>query len=445
MIKYPMLLDAPCKDYLWGGNRLREEYGKVSDKDKIAESWELSCHKDGESVIANGELAGKTLTQYIEEQGKAVLGKNCEKFENFPILIKLIDAKDNLSVQVHPNNEYAMRVEGEYGKTEMWYIVDCDPGAELIYGFKGEISRDEFKERIANNTLLEVTNNVPVHKGDVFFIEAGTLHAIGKGILIAEIQQNSNTTYRVYDYGRVGADGKPRQLHVEKAVEYYNNNFNCSQGVFTSFATEMGMDEKVLKRTITSSATFTLLPSISILLGVIALSGTLGIPFSWLRLSVIGSLQYELNVAEIAAQSIGLSGLRLAEMDIQSFVTIALVMTIGILGGLLYTIFFLKPYLKKIQSKPKKESDGKPGFGAHATTAMFIGLCGTFIGAYVGKAIPREGSDIMPLLVAMVAAAVMAVFEYFIQKKGKATLENFSLAASMLIAMAAAVLFGMIL
>lgn len=219
MIKYPMLLDAPCKDYLWGGNRLREEYGKVSDKDKIAESWELSCHKDGESVIANGELAGKTLTQYIEEQGKAVLGKNCEKFENFPILIKLIDAKDNLSVQVHPNNEYAMRVEGEYGKTEMWYIVDCDPGAELIYGFKGEISRDEFKERIANNTLLEVTNNVPVHKGDVFFIEAGTLHAIGKGILIAEIQQNSNTTYRVYDYGRVGADGKPRQLHVEKAVE----------------------------------------------------------------------------------------------------------------------------------------------------------------------------------------------------------------------------------
>ena len=214
-----MLLSAPCKDYIWGGNRLRKEYGKVSDKDKIAESWELSCHKDGESVIANGEFSGKTLSEYVKEQGKQVLGKNCEKFENFPILIKLIDAKDNLSVQVHPNNEYAMRVEGEYGKTEMWYIVDCDPGAELIYGFKGNISRDEFAKRIADNTLLEVTNNVPVHKGDVFFIEAGTLHAIGKGILIAEIQQNSNTTYRVYDYGRVGADGKPRQLHVEKAVE----------------------------------------------------------------------------------------------------------------------------------------------------------------------------------------------------------------------------------
>ena len=205
------------------------------------------------------------------------------------------------------------------------------------------------------------------------------------------------------------------------------------------------MDKEVLKKTIISSATFTLLPSISILLGVIALSGTLGVPLSWLRLSVIGSLQYELNVAEIAAQSVGLSGLRLDELSTGAFVTIALVMTVGILGGLICCLFFLKKYLKKVQSNPKKKSDGKPGFGAHATTAMFIGLCGTFIGAYIGKAIPREGSDIMPLLVAMVAAAVMAVFEYFIQKKGKATLENFSLAASMLIAMAAAVLFGMIL
>lgn len=216
---YPMKLTAPCKDYIWGGNRLREEYGKISDADKIAESWELSCHKDGESVVANGEFKGKTLSEFIEVNGKKVLGKSCERFENFPVLIKLIDAKDNLSVQVHPNNEYALRVEGEYGKTEMWYIVDCDEGAELLYGFKGSISKEDFERRIKDNTLLEVTNNVPVHKGDVFFIEAGTLHAIGKGILIAEIQQNSNTTYRIYDYGRVGADGKPRQLHIDKAVE----------------------------------------------------------------------------------------------------------------------------------------------------------------------------------------------------------------------------------
>lgn len=212
-------LIAPCKDYIWGGNRLREEYGKKLDSDRIAESWELSCHKDGQSVIDGGDFGGKTLSEYIEKKGKSVLGSNCERFEYFPILIKLIDAKDNLSVQVHPSNDYAMRVEGEYGKTEMWYIVDCNEGAELLYGFRHEISKEEFAERIRNNTLLEVTNNVPVHKGDVFFIESGTLHAIGKGILIAEIQQNSNTTYRIYDYGRVGADGKPRQLHVDKALD----------------------------------------------------------------------------------------------------------------------------------------------------------------------------------------------------------------------------------
>ncbi|WP_028509448.1 type I phosphomannose isomerase catalytic subunit [Ruminococcus sp. NK3A76] len=212
-------LSPAFKDYLWGGTRLRDDFGKQCDFEKIAESWELSCHKDGASVVADGEDKGLTLAQYIEKHGKGVLGTDCEKFENFPILIKLIDAKDNLSVQVHPDNEYAQRVEGEYGKTEMWYIVDCDEGAELLYGFKSEISKDEFASRIADNTLLEVTQSVPVHKGDVFFIEAGTLHAIGKGILIAEIQQNSNTTYRIYDYGRVGKDGKPRELHVEKAKD----------------------------------------------------------------------------------------------------------------------------------------------------------------------------------------------------------------------------------
>lgn len=208
---------------------------------------------------------------------------------------------------------------------------------------------------------------------------------------------------------------------------------------------EIGIDKKVLKKTITASATFTLLPSISILLGVIALSGSLGVPFSWLRLSVVGALQYELNVAEIAAQSIGLSGLRVDEMSIGAFVTIALVMTVGIIGGIVCCIFFLRKYLGKIQKAPKKENNGKPGFGAHATTAMFVGLCAAYIGSYIGKAIPREGSDVMPLIVAAVAAFVMAVFEYFIQKKGKAALENFSLAASMLVAMAAAVVVQMIM
>lgn len=214
-----MLMKPAFKDYIWGGTRLRDDFGKDCDFDKVAESWELSCHKDGNSVIANGEFAGMSLSEYIEKQGKAVLGTNCARFENFPVLIKLIDAKDNLSVQVHPDNEYAQRVEGEYGKTEMWYVVDADEGATLLYGFKHEISKEEFRERIENNTLLEVTNAVPVKKGDVFFIRSGTLHAIGKGILIAEIQQNSNTTYRIYDYGRVGKDGKPRELHIDKALD----------------------------------------------------------------------------------------------------------------------------------------------------------------------------------------------------------------------------------
>lgn len=216
---YPMKLEAPLKDYLWGGTRLKDEYGKKTNLDKVAESWELACHKDGKSKIVNGEAAGLFLEDWLAGQDKSVLGTNAASFPYFPLLIKLIDAKGDLSVQVHPDNDYAMRVEGEYGKTEMWYIVDCEPGASLLYGFKEKISKEEFERRIADNTLLEVCNRVPVKKGDVFFIDSGTLHAIGKGILICEIQQNSNTTYRIYDYGRVGKDGKPRKLHVKKAID----------------------------------------------------------------------------------------------------------------------------------------------------------------------------------------------------------------------------------
>ena len=208
---------------------------------------------------------------------------------------------------------------------------------------------------------------------------------------------------------------------------------------------KIGMDKKVLRKAIVSSASFTLLPSISILLGVIALSGTLGVPFSWLRLSVIGALQYELNVAEIAAQSIGLTGLRVEELSMGAFVVIALVMTLGILGSIICCIFFLKKYLGKLQKAPKKENSGKPGFGAHATTAMFVGLCAAYIGSYIGKAVPREGADGMPLFVAFIAAICMAVFEFLIQKKDKKVLENFSLAASMLIAMAVAVIVGLVI
>lgn len=216
---YPLLLKASLKDYLWGGRRLIDEFGFESDGEKAAEAWMLSCHKDGNSMVRNGELAGLSLQQAVESWGEKALGQRAAGFTYFPILIKLIDAKDRLSVQVHPNDEYALSHEGEYGKTEMWYVVDCDEDAKLIYGFNQDISQGEFLERINNNNLSPVCNYVPVKKGDVFFIEAGTMHAIGKGILVAEVQQNSNTTYRVSDYGRLGADGKPRQLHIKQAVE----------------------------------------------------------------------------------------------------------------------------------------------------------------------------------------------------------------------------------
>lgn len=201
-------LKPACKDYIWGGDNLIKYYNKEYQGKVLAETWELSCHPDGPSEIVNGEYKGKTLSQYIKENSSEVLGKNCRRFQEFPILIKFIDARDNLSIQVHPDNGYALKNEGQYGKTEMWYVADCKEGAFLYYGFAKEIDKEEFRLRIENNTLLEVLNKIPVQKGDVLFIEAGTIHAIGKDIVIAEIQQNSNITYRVYDYGRVGKDGK---------------------------------------------------------------------------------------------------------------------------------------------------------------------------------------------------------------------------------------------
>lgn len=216
---YPLLLKPAVTDYLWGGSRLKTEFGYETDKEIAAEAWVLSCHKDGPSTVINGEFAGKTLPEVLEIWGDGAIGERAAEFPYFPLLIKLIDAKQKLSLQVHPSDEYALKNEGEFGKTEMWYVVDCDEGAELIYGFKEDISKEEFERRIKDNTLTDVCNFVPVHKGDVFFISSGTLHAIGGGILIAEVQQNSNSTYRVSDYGRLGADGKPRPLHIEKAVD----------------------------------------------------------------------------------------------------------------------------------------------------------------------------------------------------------------------------------
>ena len=207
------------KETLWGGRRLIEDYGFVSGGDNAAEAWLLSCHPDGPSYVQNGKYRGKTLEQAIAAEGIGVLGTNNADKADFPVLIKLIDAADKLSVQVHPDNGYARRVENENGKTEAWLILDAAPGAQLVYGVNREVDRPAFAQAVANGTLDTLLNFVSVKAGDVVFIPAGMLHAIGAGILLAEVQQSSNTTYRVFDYNRRDKNGKLRQLHVQKATD----------------------------------------------------------------------------------------------------------------------------------------------------------------------------------------------------------------------------------
>lgn len=209
-------LGAITKKIIWGGERLAREYGKGEAGEKIAESWELTSRTDGVNTIVGGSFDGTLLSDYLATHKDAV----CKGWdgERFPLLIKLIDAEADLSIQVHPDDEYAALHTTDLGKTEMWYIVDATPDARIIYGLKKKYSADEVRAAIANGTLEELMNYVPVKKGETYFIPSGMVHAICKGILIAEIQQNSNITYRVYDYNRRGADGKLRELHVDDAL-----------------------------------------------------------------------------------------------------------------------------------------------------------------------------------------------------------------------------------
>ncbi|MDD8048769.1 MAG: class I mannose-6-phosphate isomerase [Thomasclavelia sp.] len=222
---------APAfKDYLWGGRKLVTEFKKDCDFEKVAESWELSCHKDGPSTVLNGQYKGKTFTEYLNGKGKECWGTDCKNYETFPILIKFIDAKQALSIQVHPDDEYALKNEHEYGKNEFWYVLEAEPDAFLYYGVNKEMTKDEFRASIENDTVCDNLKKVNVKKGDCFYIQAGTIHAIGAGTLIAEIQQTSNSTYRVYDFKRLGVDGKPRELHIDKAVAVANLVPNAKNG-----------------------------------------------------------------------------------------------------------------------------------------------------------------------------------------------------------------------
>lgn len=225
-------LGPAYKDYLWGGKRLYENYGKINRDNReniIAESWEVSAHSAGPSRIVDGNDKGRLFPDYLEKIGKDALGWKCQPFDRFPLLIKFIDAKQALSVQVHPDDEYAMSVEGEYGKNEMWYVMDAAPDAGLYVGFSEDLTKEECRKRIEEGTLTEVLKRIPVKKGDVIFVKAGTVHAILEGLLILEIQQSSNATYRLYDYDRVDKNGNKRQLHLEKALDNLDyHTYECS-------------------------------------------------------------------------------------------------------------------------------------------------------------------------------------------------------------------------
>ena len=216
---YPLLFRENLHEIVWGGSRLKALKGLPADGRNIGESWEISAVRGSESVVQNGELAGSTLGELVQRYGAELMGKHIAEAHGteFPLLVKFIDAAGDLSIQVHPGDELARARHGKLGKTEMWYVMDARPGATLLAGFKKQIGPEEYAAKVADGSIVDVLARHKVHPGDVFFIPAGRVHAICRGILLCEIQQSSDVTYRLYDYNRLGLDGKPRQLHTEEA------------------------------------------------------------------------------------------------------------------------------------------------------------------------------------------------------------------------------------
>jgi phosphomannose isomerase type I len=223
---YPLLFEPNLHEVVWGGKKLTKWKQLPAYEQPVGESWEVSCVPQSVSVIANGEAKGMDLATYIAQQPAAVLGKGVAKaYDNqLPLLVKFIDAKRNLSIQVHPNDEMAARLFHKKGKSEMWYVISAEPGAYLYAGFKTAINAQEYRRLIAEGDITTVLAKHRVHPGDVFYIPAGRVHAIGEGIVLAEIQQSSDLTFRIYDYGRLGMDGKPRELHTDLAAEALDYN-----------------------------------------------------------------------------------------------------------------------------------------------------------------------------------------------------------------------------
>ena len=224
MLFYPLLFKPIFKERIWGGTKLKEILNKSFDGSQIGESWELSTVDNDISVVVNGAFEGLNLNQLIEKYPTEVLGiKSIQYFgNNFPLLFKFIDAKEDLSIQVHPNDALAKERHNSFGKTEMWYVMQADDNARLVVGFKDKTNKKEYQEHLENKTLVAVLNEAPVKVGDAFFLETGTVHAIGAGVLIAEIQQTSDITYRLYDWDRVDANGVGRELHTDLALDAIN-------------------------------------------------------------------------------------------------------------------------------------------------------------------------------------------------------------------------------
>lgn len=218
---YPLKFTPILKEKIWGGDKLQKIFYKTSSANNIGESWELSAYADDVSVVSNGDLAGQTLTELIKLYREDLVGKNVyERFGNqFPLLFKLIAAQDDLSIQVHPDDEVALERHNSFGKTEMWYVLDAEPDRELIIGFQEDTTQEEYLHALSEGKLEDLLQKVKVKTGDVFFIPAGLVHAIGKGVVLAEIQQSSDLTYRIYDYKRVDEFGHERQLHTEEALD----------------------------------------------------------------------------------------------------------------------------------------------------------------------------------------------------------------------------------
>ena len=219
---YPLTFEPRFRDYLWGGRNL-EAFGRRLPAGIVAESWDISGHPSSPTPIDAGPYQGRLLTELLDELGLDLVGVHNQRAlerGRFPLLVKLLDANQDLSVQVHPDDDYAQKHEGgELGKTEMWYVLRAVPGARLIYGLRRGITRERFVQALQAGTLESCLHYLPVQAGDAIFIPAGTVHALLAGLVVAEIQQNSDTTYRVYDWNRVGPDGQPRPLHIEKALE----------------------------------------------------------------------------------------------------------------------------------------------------------------------------------------------------------------------------------